>query len=229
MELLAIIGVVIYFWYLGQKEAPNESASRSDLRTGQANSVGQSPQDRLANDLQSIVKRCLNPSCKAQLRLPTGRRGYVRCPKCGQRALFDTTSGPVTSPPRCGPTAERHSRPTNAQEVGRDCPRCNNGRLVHRNGKFGPFIGCSAFPTCRYSEGGYKNSSLSQLFSNPASDSVDNHEHKDLEDYLGDDDDYDPEYEDLDDSYDSLEDIYGDDEDGALGEARRHYEDHENY
>ena len=29
------------------------------------------------------------------------------------------------------------------------CPLCGN-QLVERNGKYGPFIGCSNFPSCRY-------------------------------------------------------------------------------
>ena len=29
------------------------------------------------------------------------------------------------------------------------CPRCG-AKLVERNGKNGPFIGCSSFPKCRY-------------------------------------------------------------------------------
>jgi hypothetical protein len=30
------------------------------------------------------------------------------------------------------------------------CPGCGQGRLVERNGRFGPFLGCSTFPACRY-------------------------------------------------------------------------------
>ena len=30
------------------------------------------------------------------------------------------------------------------------CPGCGQGRLVRRNGRFGPFLGCSAFPACTY-------------------------------------------------------------------------------
>jgi DNA helicase IV len=30
------------------------------------------------------------------------------------------------------------------------CPRCGQGTLVGRNGKFGPFLGCSTFPACKY-------------------------------------------------------------------------------
>ena len=30
------------------------------------------------------------------------------------------------------------------------CPVCGQGRLVKRHGKFGPFLGCSTFPACKY-------------------------------------------------------------------------------
>ena len=30
------------------------------------------------------------------------------------------------------------------------CPGCGQGRLVKRHGKFGPFLGCSTFPACKY-------------------------------------------------------------------------------
>ena len=35
--------------------------------------------------------------------------------------------------------------------IGRDCPECDNP-LVVRWGRYGKFIGCSTFPTCRYTE-----------------------------------------------------------------------------
>ena len=37
------------------------------------------------------------------------------------------------------------------EPVGRDCPECGQP-LVHKRGRFGPFIGCSGFPECRYIE-----------------------------------------------------------------------------
>lgn len=37
------------------------------------------------------------------------------------------------------------------EPVGRDCPLCGNP-LVYREGRFGRFIGCSTFPTCRHTE-----------------------------------------------------------------------------
>jgi DNA topoisomerase-1 len=35
--------------------------------------------------------------------------------------------------------------------VGRNCPRCGNP-LVYRDGRYGRFIGCSDFPTCKHTE-----------------------------------------------------------------------------
>lgn len=32
------------------------------------------------------------------------------------------------------------------------CPQCNQGRLWKREGKFGPFLGCSRYPECRYTK-----------------------------------------------------------------------------
>lgn len=36
-----------------------------------------------------------------------------------------------------------------AEKVGESCPECGN-ELVYREGRFGKFISCSAYPTCRY-------------------------------------------------------------------------------
>ncbi len=37
------------------------------------------------------------------------------------------------------------------EEIGRSCPECGSP-LVMRQGRYGPFIGCSSFPACRYTE-----------------------------------------------------------------------------
>ncbi len=37
------------------------------------------------------------------------------------------------------------------EEAGRDCPECGKPLLI-KNGRFGKFIACSGFPTCRYTE-----------------------------------------------------------------------------
>jgi len=36
--------------------------------------------------------------------------------------------------------------------LGRECPACDDGQLIVRWGRYGKFIGCSNFPTCRYTE-----------------------------------------------------------------------------
>ncbi|MED4785237.1 nuclease-related domain-containing protein [Brevibacillus choshinensis] len=42
------------------------------------------------------------------------------------------------------------TRATNINRgAGDNCPRCG-GKLVQRRGKFGPFLGCSGFPACRF-------------------------------------------------------------------------------
>lgn len=37
-----------------------------------------------------------------------------------------------------------------AGEEAERCPECGQGRLIKRNGKYGPFYGCSDYPKCRY-------------------------------------------------------------------------------
>ncbi len=36
--------------------------------------------------------------------------------------------------------------------VGRECEECGEGQLVYRQGRFGKFIGCDNFPSCRFTE-----------------------------------------------------------------------------
>ena len=38
------------------------------------------------------------------------------------------------------------------ERLNKPCPKCENGELVYRNGKFGKFISCINFPKCRYTE-----------------------------------------------------------------------------
>lgn len=32
------------------------------------------------------------------------------------------------------------------------CPRCSQGTMVHRTGRYGPFLGCSRFPSCKHTQ-----------------------------------------------------------------------------
>lgn len=42
-----------------------------------------------------------------------------------------------------------HAQDVQVANSGRVCPRCG-GRLMERNGRYGPFLGCSNYPRCRY-------------------------------------------------------------------------------
>jgi DNA topoisomerase-1 len=34
--------------------------------------------------------------------------------------------------------------------TGETCPECKEGELVAKSGRFGPFVGCNAYPKCKY-------------------------------------------------------------------------------
>jgi DNA topoisomerase-1 len=44
-------------------------------------------------------------------------------------------------------TAAQEAMPAQTDEV---CPLCHEGHLVHKASKFGPFLGCSRYPKCKY-------------------------------------------------------------------------------
>jgi DNA topoisomerase-1 len=45
------------------------------------------------------------------------------------------------------------SAPASSEKEGQPCPECGQGTLVVRDGKYGPFLGCSRFSAgCRYTE-----------------------------------------------------------------------------
>ncbi|MDD3668838.1 MAG: type I DNA topoisomerase [Alphaproteobacteria bacterium] len=50
---------------------------------------------------------------------------------------------------RVAQSLEKHLFPTDESRV---CPECKTGRLSLRVGRFGAFIGCSAYPTCTYTK-----------------------------------------------------------------------------
>ena len=58
---------------------------------------------------------------------------------------------------------QNSKRPMDANQVNRkdlpECPSCKKGRLQQRNGKFGAFLGCTNYPSCRYTQpvGGGQN------------------------------------------------------------------------
>jgi DNA topoisomerase-1 len=38
------------------------------------------------------------------------------------------------------------------KDLGKVCPKCNEGNLVERDGKFGKFVACANYPKCKYIE-----------------------------------------------------------------------------
>ena len=44
-------------------------------------------------------------------------------------------------------TAAQEAMPAETDEV---CPECHEGHLVHKASRFGPFLGCSRYPKCKY-------------------------------------------------------------------------------
>jgi DNA topoisomerase-1 len=83
------------------------------------------------------------PKCGKPLTLRLGKRGrFVGCtgyPECDYtRNVTETAESQAAAPP---------------PEIleGRHCPKCGSG-LVIKNGPYGKFIGCSAYPKCRFIE-----------------------------------------------------------------------------
>lgn len=76
------------------------------------------------------------PVCNGPMIIKLGRGGSfyscARFPEClGARTL----EGTVLEAPK---------------EIGEDCPKCKEGKLVQREGKFGTFIACSRYPKCKF-------------------------------------------------------------------------------
>ena len=46
----------------------------------------------------------------------------------------------------------RQANPDAAEVEGKPCPECGTGTLRVRSGRFGPFVACSNYPTCRYTK-----------------------------------------------------------------------------
>ncbi|HKR99082.1 MAG TPA: DNA topoisomerase, partial [Candidatus Dormibacteraeota bacterium] len=70
-----------------------------------------------------------------------GRREYVRTVREWYEPFAKTLA-------KAESTMQRVKVP--AKETGEDCPQCEIGKLVVREGRFGEFVGCSRFPECNY-------------------------------------------------------------------------------
>lgn len=64
------------------------------------------------------------------------------CPHCGQHYCK-----------KCGiPSGSYDLCPWHYQKPAKTCPACRKGTIVEKNGKYGPFRGCTNYPRCTYTE-----------------------------------------------------------------------------
>ena len=74
-------------------------------------------------------------------------RPSLLCLWCGYNQVCDNPHESVIG---ARPIGTNTGKPGNStEEIQEACPLCG-GQLKERNGKFGPFLGCSNFPQCRY-------------------------------------------------------------------------------
>jgi ssDNA-binding Zn-finger/Zn-ribbon topoisomerase 1/RecB family exonuclease len=111
-------------------ENPHESVKSPD---GEGDKYKETRQDRLEEPA-----RCC-PECGGQLIRRNGKYGtFMGCshfPQC--RYTYDLNSS-------------GNEKTVNADTEGKDiCPECGS-LLTQRKGKYGPFIGCTAYPQCRF-------------------------------------------------------------------------------
>lgn len=47
------------------------------------------------------------------------------------------------------------------KDLGKPCPKCDDGKLIERDGRFGKFVACSNYPKCKYIEQSEENKNTS--------------------------------------------------------------------
>lgn len=77
------------------------------------------------------------------------------CPICGKKMLWKLSrNGKFMScsnfPDCVGARQADGSILQPPKELGENCPKCKNGKLVEREGRFGIFISCSNYPKCKF-------------------------------------------------------------------------------
>jgi len=108
------------------------------------------------NPAQTLAERenpeC--PNCGHLMVLKDGKYGkYFECIDCSAK-LDVGRPGPYGGTGRGGRRfggSGRGERSSESPDGARKCPKCGS-RLVRRNGRFGPFLGCPRYPKCRYTE-----------------------------------------------------------------------------
>jgi len=107
----------------------------------------------LANFKMPVIEDC--PECGGRLVRKEGKRGafmgcdrYPGCRFTKAASEEDRRPGAVDAE---GLQWLADARPKVSVKAEGNCPKCG-GQLVLREGKRGPFRGCSRYPACRYTE-----------------------------------------------------------------------------
>ncbi len=110
------------------------------------------------------------PECKHTMPLPGESDPALElpgagetCPECGEGTLTGKRSryGPFLGcsrypdcryvhRPEPAPGAEGAEAAVALEGVGETCPECSQGTLTAKRSRYGPFVGCSRYPECRY-------------------------------------------------------------------------------
>jgi len=90
---------------------------------------------------EQIDEKC--PKCQSILCIKLGKAGrFIGCtayPDCGYTSGIDGEGKPEA------PSAEDEAEK-------QDCPKCKEGKLALKQGRFGKFFGCSLYPACKHTE-----------------------------------------------------------------------------
>lgn len=98
--------------------------------------------------VKSLATGLTCPECGAELQIKWGKTGeFLGCsafPECRYTQNFTRDEqGQIQPAAKNGPEAE------SAVQVEEKCPQCGQ-QLVVKQGRFGPFLACPAYPGCRY-------------------------------------------------------------------------------
>ncbi|MGD8817749.1 MAG: DNA topoisomerase, partial [Acidobacteriota bacterium] len=122
----------------------------------------ESGEENWAEALERFWKRFTEELETAQAEMRDVKREEIEtdevCEKCGKPMVIKWGRFgrflACTGYPECKNTKQLAKNGEVAETVepeptGEDCPKCGKP-LVRRSGRFGPFVGCSGFPDCRY-------------------------------------------------------------------------------
>lgn len=81
----------------------------------------------------------------------------IKCPKCGKNMVIKLArNGKFYScsdfPDCLGALTLEGKEMDGPKDLGKVCPKCGKHNLIEREGKFGKFVTCAGYPTCKYIE-----------------------------------------------------------------------------